>query len=412
MSKAATQHFQHSTTMSYRPLPPQETLDTSVFISDDNVNDMKTVDLHEPLLNYNERLVDMEYGNAVTFYNTKILRTAKTIKAFALIAGSVVALFSQLVLYLTLWNDDVLSRPTSSVIMFSLAWSFWTCLIVFSLMSFVARSCSYPVNEAKKKTSDEEQQDEYEDNVFQIEAHYIVGALLSISMTWLINDLFQAKSRVAERAIQIHPVLTVVSAAVAYALFVRWIVVRRNSMDTFEDEGIDCESRSYQSRKLDSLAPTFQMVSATLGTIVGLCSQFILSMILWRENMTKPAVESVVCFSLIWSFVTVVITLTGCFSLRFMLASSTTMRNEIMSTLEQLQLNRVALRMEAAYVSSSLIGICSAWIIIDVLTNMIDQILPNVFMLLISLAAFRAIIFCIPEDQCMYQVESTSVEVA
>ena len=152
------------------------------------------------------------------------------------------------------------------------------------------------------------------------------------------------------------------------------------------------------------------MISATLGTIIGLCSQFILSMLLWRDNMTKPLVDSVIFFSLIWSFVTVMITLVGCMSLRIMLASSTTFGHNIISITEQLQLNRIALRMEAAYVSSSLIGICSAWVIIDILTNMTDQILPNIFMLFMSLAAFRTIIYCIPEDQCMHPEECTTVE--
>jgi hypothetical protein len=61
---------------------------------------------------------------------------------------------------------------------------------------------------------------------------------------------------------------------------------------------------------------------------------------------------------------------------------------------EQLQLNRIALQMEAAYVFGTLVGVGSAWFIINVLTNMTDKALSSPIMLLMSLVAVCALFVC------------------
>jgi hypothetical protein len=374
-------------------------------------DDLKTIDLNEPLLKQFEG-VEVT-GDCVSNITKNTSPITASVKVLSLATGSFVALISQITLWATLWNDDILLRPTFEVIQFSLAWSFWTCLIVFASMSFLISGARRKYDSTHKLTRDMNEIDDKEDDIiFTLEAHYVVGALLSISLTWLVNDLFQARARIAERAMQIHPILTVVSAAAAYALFVRWILIKRSNYRVIEEHFEGSDDISNRNHKLDSLSPTFQMIAATLGTIIGVCSQFILSMLMWRDNMTKPLVDSVVIFSLVWSLATVAITLVGCVSLRGMLnASANGIGNESSTVSEQMQISRVAIRMEASYVSSSLIGICSAWIIIDVLTGMTDQILPSIFMLFVSLVAFRSILICFPEEKCIQPNECNTVEV-
>ena len=61
--------------------------------------------------------------------------------------------------------------------------------------------------------------------------------------------------------------------------------------------------------------------------------------------------------------------------------------------------------MESHYVFCSLIGICVAWILMDLVLGMSDQIVPSFFMLLASLVAFRLILHCFPEDKCLQEIE-------
>ena len=163
---------------------------------------------------------------------------------------------------------------------------------------------------------------------------------------------------------------------------------------------------------------TFQLISATLGITIGVSSQLLLYFYLCKDGMTQPIIQSVLLFSILWSTVTVVLTFLGCLSLRYVIQSTSSMmmmNNDIngmkRTILERIQYNRILLRMEAAYVSSSLVGICCAWIIIDILTGMTDQILPSIFMLILSLCAFRAILYFFPEENCIETEKNTATTV-
>ena len=93
------------------------------------------------------------------------------------------------------------------------------------------------------------------------------------------------------------------------------------------------------------------------------------------------------------------LTLSGCVSLRLLVVSNDG-DSEGPSIAYKIVQNRVLLLMESAYVSSSLIGVCAAWIVIDVLSGMTSQILPSIFMLTVSLVAFRMILHFFPEEFC------------
>jgi hypothetical protein len=133
-----------------------------------------------------------------------------------------------------------------------------------------------------------------------------------------------------------------------------------------------------------------------IGTIIGLCSQFIWLMLclLWHENMPKSLINPLVRFLLTWTVGNVFIALLVYKSLCTMIFSSTMTKKEVMPTSEETQLNRVALQMEAAYASCTLVGIGFEWIIIYVLTNMTDKILPTFLMILMSLVAVSKLLVC------------------
>jgi hypothetical protein len=371
-------------------------------------NDLMSVDLNEPLLSQTVAHEDVE-EQACHCHDFKRTDTKDeswdssipsmlSLKSLAIVSGIMMAACSQIALWIALWDDTILSKSTVEVVEFSLAWSFWTCLIVFSSMSFLVRFVRQrylrqPSSALGQKLHNEllTNQDE-DDIVFQVEAFYVVGALASISVVWLINDFFQTYVRTATTAIQIHPVGTVLFAGFGYAMFARWILSRRNRTKNLKQPSVNDEVQSTQNGTIEKLSCTYQMIAVTLGLIVGVCSQFVLAMTLWRDNMTKPIVDSVLMFSLLWSIVTVLLTLTGCLSLRILVVTSD--ENGQVSSVA----NHVLLLMETAYVSSSLIGVCTAWIVIDILSGMTSQILPSIFMLSVSLVAFRLILHIFPEE--------------
>jgi hypothetical protein len=220
--------------------------------------------------------------------------------------------------------------------------------------------------------------------IFQIEAHFVVSSLLAISFSWLLNDMWTVQ---IIQPMQIHPVLTIFAAATAYAIFFRYMVTQRQLSDSKE--------QSYDEDELDqsSGSSTYRLLAGTLGVVFGVSSQFLLSILLWKDNMTMPMIDNVVFFSFVWSFLTVLLTFVGCMSLRLLVVPR--------MVTSALSAQRTLLRMEAVYISSSLVGICMAWIFIDILAGMPEQIIPSMIMLLLSLVAFQIILRCFPEDQCI-----------
>ena len=47
----------------------------------------------------------------------------------------------------------------------------------------------------------------------------------------------------------------------------------------------------------------------------------------------------------------------------------------------------------------------------DVVLGMSEQIAPSIVMLTVSLAAFRMILYCFPEEKCLEEIEMKTVNV-
>jgi hypothetical protein len=205
---------------------------------------------------------------------------------------------------------------------------------------------------------------------------------MSISTAWIMLDVLQL--RVPGHTT--HNFVVFSLAIVGYLIFFRCMT----RLSPGENESNDKVADSF---------PTYQLVASTLGLIIGICSQFTLSFVLWTNHMSTPVVGNVVLFSLLWSVCTVVITFTGCLTLRFLTNDENNPRTA----------ERIFLRMESHYVFCSLIGICLAWILMDVVMGMSEQIAPSIVMLSISLAAFRVILYFFPEEKCLEEIEMKDV---
>lgn len=345
------------------------------------------------------------------------------LKLLSFVTGSMVAVASQLLLSQLLWKpthpDDAAAaettespKSTREVVVFSLLWSFFTCVMIFGSMAVfvqcVGRYCfqhrvlrrvgrkqatpDAPTTGDKPTNNDEDA--DWDGDMFQIEAHHIVGSLLSISLIWIVVDIIQSVAKhsgsqtwwiLSIPTLHQNAVYFLISAA-WYAAFVRCVLQKKQH---------DKKATTASNGSAGGLMSTYQMIAATLGLISGLCSQFLLSFVLWRDRMTTPIVENVVLFSVLWSLCSVVLTFFGCLSLRLLTLDET----------NRLTAERIFLRMESHFIFCSLIGICLAWILIDLIMDMREQIVPSILMLAVSLLAFCAIVACFPEDQCLVDLQ-------
>jgi hypothetical protein len=347
------------------------------------------------------------------------------IKILSFVTGALVAVASQLILSQILWKPshvtssssssaaavDGATNSTRSIVAFSLLWSFCTCVMIFGSMAVfvkcVCRSFFRNSNTTKALRSaaaepkaNEGRRSDLDGDLFQIEAHHIVGSLLSISFIWIVVDVCQSLSHSQPSSSYggggwgatarwglptLHQNFVYMAIAAAwYAVFVRCLT-RAHSHDA------EAEAASRPT----GLMSTYQMIAATLGLISGLCSQFLLSFVLWRDHMSKPVVENVIAFSILWSVCSVFLTFVGCVSLRLL----------TLDEANRLSAERIFLRMESHFIFCSLIGICLAWILIDLIMDMREQIVPSVLMLAVSLLAFCGIVSCFPEEKCLADLQ-------
>jgi hypothetical protein len=295
------------------------------------------------------------------------------VKALSLVTGSIAAIVSQLALTKFLWYDAILHESTGHIVLFSVVWSFWTCNIVFGIMMLLVNA----IGRAYKRGMSE---NDWQDLAFQMEAHHVVGALLSISTTWMLQRVTQFK--ILPHSSTLHTIVFLLLLLGGYVIFFSMMTART-------------KVQVNPGERENSMMSTYQLVAGTLGLIIGLCSQFMLSFFLWRSNVDSSSFGNIYVMSMLWSCCTVVITFTGCTTLRLLVSdeSDTTMAA------------RIFLRMEAHYVFCSLIGICLSWIYMDLVLDLVEQILPSVVMLLVSLCLFGMILRCFPEEECLAELE-------
>jgi hypothetical protein len=329
--------------------------------------------LTEPLLPLVEAVAEKD--DKTSPISSNIVRA----KIITSLLGCTMAVLSHSILSILLWKDSILHANTMQIIAFSLSWSFWTCVILFvGMLAFVSSSSSSNTNTTSSSSSnsrttknednlkDQQQQtqemEDEDDRAFQVEAHYVVASLLTISAIWMLDSV-------------------VLSFGVGILLC---LVVANMDQD---------------------IMSSYSLVAGTLGLIFGACSQFILSLWMWQDvSMTQPIIDHIVWFSLAWSLLTVVMTFLGCLSLRWVVEGKSTGGDH------QSRRRRAILRMEAVYVAMTLVGICAAWIFLDVTAGLPEQIFPSLLMLIVSLAAFTLILQCFPEEDCLEQEILSLVE--
>eukprot|EP00522_Entomoneis_paludosa_P015507 CAMPEP_0172446190 /NCGR_PEP_ID=MMETSP1065-20121228/5844_1 /TAXON_ID=265537 /ORGANISM="Amphiprora paludosa, Strain CCMP125" /LENGTH=337 /DNA_ID=CAMNT_0013197247 /DNA_START=1 /DNA_END=1014 /DNA_ORIENTATION=+ len=300
--------------------------------------------------------------------------TAVRMNALSFGTGAYAGLIAQLILATTIWDRAMLRKPMGQLVLFSLAWSVLTCILVNCAMVLFVR-------DMKASFCPTTCEDAWLDLSMRMESWLIAGALASISSWWFVLDMFAV-------ALPLSNYGTVDLVIVATTIFVAFF-----ALTTPRGPG---HSRS-------SSAWVFNSIASFLGFFVGFGSQFLLSYLLFTGKMPIKALSNLLVFALAWSVCTVLITLGGCFSLRLCQPNS--------GDKDQLkESERVFLRMESFYVLCSLIGICFAWITLDMFLGMTQQMMPSLAMLFISALIFRAILYCFPEDKCLEEMDEEPQE--
>ena len=238
----------------------------------------------------------------------------KSYKLLATILGCSIAILSQVIL------EHALSTQMQDMDIIALSFV-WSLLICFMLMMGALALSHFSTT-------------------FETEAHYVIAALWSISLLWMVSD-----------RMFMYPIILLLN-----------LVLQRLPI------------------------ATHALLSMTLGLMFGVTSQLVLSLIFWKDSrLTDPAVSNIWIFSTLWSVSTVLLTVFGCACLRCMGNSS----------------KLVMIRMESYYIGSTLVGICLSWIGLDIIAGVPEQIVPVVLLLIMSLTCFAGILKCFPEESCI-----------
>ncbi|KAL7558325.1 hypothetical protein ACA910_019355 [Epithemia clementina (nom. ined.)] len=327
-------------------------------------------DLEAPLLEKMETVDLVEEGKATSITSSSEAlpeETKASLNTLSIGTGAFIGLMSQVILSSSMWDQSILNHPMRDLLVFSLSWSLCTCLIVNCAMALFVRdmkaSFYRPQNEADDQEGGEE--NEWDDAASTMEAYVIGGSLLSISSWWLILDLGTIALPMATSCI----VGIVIAATILYIFFIALAMPSKNGIPAWWN----C------------------LVASILGLVVGFGSQSCLSYFFWAGLLPQPAFSNLFIFSMLWSACTIGLTFFGCMALRCLKPENDS----------AIAAERAYLRMESFYVLCSLVGISFAWISLDVVLGLTQQIVPSVLMLLASLLLFRVILYCFPEEKCL-----------
>jgi len=358
-----------------------------------NIYGSRAADLQEPLLS--EKVVvpkEIAIAPEETASTTSSTNTGR-LQQVSFLTGSFLAYLSQVLLCALLWNKRILAvSSTAEIVAFSLQWSFWTCLMVFVGMLGLIRVVQKLHHPAAGALDDA--------TVFHMEVYYVVGALLTVSAEWICQNVMRDADNASlanNDSIQMlgpHPGFLVAVAVPTY-LLLAFGLLRQPSNTSASNQSVDASAAAAST----TVVPPYRLLAGLLGFVVGVSYQFFLSLLLWQGNDTRlrlPVVEDVIYFSLLWSGLTVTMTFCACLSLRLVVPPE--------------QSGVLLLRMEATYISCSLVGICVAWILIDLMSGMPEQVLPSMAMLVVSLGCFQLILRCFPEQSCITEEDKDDQE--
>jgi hypothetical protein len=303
-----------------------------------------------------------------------------------------------------------------SVIVFSLHWSFWTCVCLLGTLMALSNGLEYVFksfycSHNNRNSSVSALLDD--DLLFLLESHYVVAALLTISAVWVLDTSVTHSLHRDQVVVTWSSALWTALILCGYAMASWWTyccLTNGNHHGRFSESMSTTNAQSWTTTSGWSWYWTganrwTTATTMTTGFVVGSSSQAILCYFLWNDHdMRQPAISSLVLFSLLWSALTVIMTALGCYALTSsivlqrccaLLPTSTTTPTIGISQ------QRTVLRMEAVYIGCCLVGICSAWIWIDIMHNMMEQVVPSLILLFVSMMAFSTILQCFPEDSCL-----------
>lgn len=257
------------------------------------------------------------------------------------------------------------------LLLFSLGWSLLSCLIVNCFMAVFVRDMKTSFYRIPNPEGDD---NVWSETASTMEAFVIGGALVSISAWWLVLDMGAVHLPLATSSV----VGLVMVSTVIYIFFISMTMPGKNGIPAWWN----C------------------LIASILGLVLGFGSQTSLSAFFWTGLVPKPALSNLFVFSLIWSGCTILVTFLGCMALRYLKPDDKSLISS----------ERAYLRMESFYVLSSLVGISFAWISLDIVLGLTQQIVPSVLMLIVSLLLFRFILYCFPEEKCLEEFEKDNAD--
>ena len=339
------------------------------------------------------------------------------------------------------------------VLCFSIIWSFGTCVMVFlgmvSAMQIFETLCTaVPVSESAttkdttvvSKPDDEEDEDTVNEEVtlFAMEISYVFGAIVAILLLWGVFDFglsiypptLSSSSHVMHTdhsylavVIRQSPLFTVLltmmitflalSSATAVIHMVRHAyhhcqTIHHGHQEAVHEDVEDVikdEDRSVMRMTL-SIAPSptewfIYCVASTVGLMIGMGTQVLLSFLLWNNVSRIPYVIqsnfTIALFSFGWSTITVMVTALACYVLRVFVFHCI-VKNYMHRNLSVHYQSLLVVRMEAMYIGWTLTGICVGWIILDVVHKMTSQIYISILLFILSLSSFGFILYYFPEE--------------
>lgn len=379
--------------------------------------------------------------------------------------GAIIALFSQFVLQYTFYgvntnfiqhilysSANATALSICKVILFSISWSFMTCIIVFLgmvvSMQLIESIFMRPVPTTTNKTitntsksrindiedvNDEENEDETDNTLFAMEIAYVFGAIAAIILLWTVFDfglviyptattassssdhmmnidhsfmffLYQSPLCVVFMSMMITVLVFSATSMIIHLLRCLYQKHTTNCQVDAKDDVEDVEESMIPTTLSYSPSPVewfIYCIASTVGLMVGMGTQMILSLILWSNVNQIPFVVqtnlTIAMFSFGWSTVTVIVTALACYLLRRIVVQGIVpyyMHRNISIHYQSL----LVVRMEAMYIGWTLTGICIGWIVLDIVHHMASQIYISIILFILSLSSFGCILYYFPEQ--------------
>jgi hypothetical protein len=281
--------------------------------------------------------------------------TTSNLNLIGLLAGSYVAFCPQIVLSQIMRTVHLETFRSQQLLLLGVGWSLGSCLVVFLGMLACRRMIQERVQECSEAM------------LFQMEAHYIVGALFSSSFILPVTSFISSNT-----------------SAPLIAVMLLWFPVMLGLIPT----------RTTSTTKTHAYAYLLEELAAPiLGVINGICGQFQIRFVVhdWRINDTASAV----LFSHVWLVATVLWAAAG-WTVMGLIAhdcrNDSKTRNKKVSTF---------VRMESRYLAWVPVGICLAWTVLDWVYNARENMLTCMLLLILSfLAVFMSLVLYPQKGKC------------